>query len=258
MEGEKRNSIFHNITTAVLLFLFLKLAPAAGRFVANQFIFDAIDEYGRFTWIAIHHIVQMLLALFVIAITAKALKLDFGFGLGDKKTGVEFVKNFTVVAIVFALIWHLGAQVLGNVSMPNYPLNFTNIAGQLGFQLLLSGPSEEILFRALPITLLVYSFRESKIVCSFQENKVLKNEKLNISLENIIAALLFTLAHVSWSLNPFSISAGWVQLILSMVLGLWYGIAYQRSKSIIYPIAMHSIWNVVMVGARYIHLALLQ
>ena len=258
MENEKRNSIFHNITTVLILFLFLKLAPAAGRFVANQFIFDAIDEYGRFAWIAIHHIVQMLLALFVIAITAKALKLDFGFGLGDKKTGVEFVKNFTVTTLAFALIWHLGAQILGNVGTPDYPLNFTNIAGQLGFQLLLTGPSEEILFRALPITLLLYSFRESKVVYNFQQNMVLKNETLNISLENIIAAVLFTLAHVSWSLNPFSVSASWVQLTLSMILGLWYGVAYQKSKSIVYPMAMHSIWNVVMVGARYIHFAILQ
>jgi len=162
---------------------------------------------------------------------------------------VEFVAKFTVAALAFALIWQVGVQVLGNIGMPNYPLNFNNIAGRLGFQLLLSGPSEEILFRALPITLLVYSFRE---------NKVIKIKELEISLENIIAALLFTFAHVYWSLNPFSISASWFQLALSMVLGLWYGIAYKKSKSIIYPMAMHSIWNVVMVAARYIHLALLQ
>jgi len=258
LENDKRNSIFRNIIAILFLLLFQQLAPAAGRFIANQFIFDAIDEYGRFAWISVHHIVQMLLALFVIVTVAKALKLDFGFGLGDKKTGVEFVKNFTVTALAFALIWHLGAQVLGNVGTPNYPLNFNNIAGQLGFQLLLTGSSEEILFRALPITLLLYSFRESKVVYSFQQNRVLKNEKLNISLENIIAVLLFTLAHVSWSLNPFSVSASWTQLMLSMVLGLWYGVAYQKSKSIVYPMAMHSIWNVVMVGARYIHFAILQ
>ena len=250
MEDEKRNSIFHNITTVLLLFLFLKLAPAAGRFVANQFIFDTIDEYGRFAWISIHHIVQMLLALLVIAITAKTLKLDFGFGLGDKKTGVEFVKNFTVTAFVFALIWHLSAQILGNVGTPDYPLNFTNIAGQLGFQLLLTGPSEEILFRALPIIVLVWSFRESKTI--------IKMKELEISLENLIAAIFFTIAHVSWSLNPFSINASWIQLTLSIVLGLWYGLAYQKSKSIVYPMTMHSIWNLIMVGARYIHFAILQ
>ena len=257
MENEKRNGMFRTIVTVLLLLLFQQSASAAGRFIADRFTFDRIDAYGLFAWVSVHHVVQMLCAIILIIILAKVLKLDFGFGLGDRKTGVEFVANFAVAALAFALIWHLGAQALGNVGMPDYPLNFNHIAGQLGFQLLLSGPSEEILFRALPITLLAYSFRESKVVCSFQENRMLRNEKLHISLENIIAALLFTLAHVSWSLNPFSVCASWVQLTLSMILGLWYGIAYQKSKSILYPMAMHSIWNVVMVGARYIHLALL-
>jgi len=257
LENKKRNSIFHAIATILLLLLFQQSASAAGRFAANRFTYDRIDAYGTFAWVSVHHIVQMLLAILVMIAFVKVLNLDFGFGSGDRKTGVEFVINFTVVALVFALIWHLGAHALGNVGMPHYPLNFNNIAGALGFQLLLSGPSEEILFRALPITLLAYSFRESKVVYSFPKNKVLKNEPLHISLENIIAALLFTLAHVSWSLNPFSVSVSWVQLILSMVLGLWYGLAYQKSKSVIYPMAMHSIWNVVIVGARYIHLALL-
>ena len=249
MDNIKQNGIFHSITTVIPLLLFQQSAPGVGRFVANQFVFDTIDEYGLFAWISVHHIIQMLLAIIPIVVLTKILKLNFMFGFGNKKVGIEFVASLTIVALAFALIWHLGAQALGNVVMPNHPLNFNNIAGQLGFQLLLTGPSEEILFRALPITLLVYSFQESKVI-------EIKN--LGISLENIIAALLFTLAHVSWSLNPFSINAGWVQLTLSMVLGLWYGVAYQKSKSIIYPIAMHSIWNVIMVGARYIHLALQQ
>ena len=248
MENKKRNGIFHPVATVLFLLLFQQSASAVGRLVANRFTYDKIDEHGLFAWISVHHIVQMLLAVIVILIIVKVLKLDFGFGFGDKKIGMEFVKNFTVVALVFALIWHLSAQMLGNVRVPNYPLSFNNIVGQLGFQLLLTGPSEEILFRALPMVLLVYSFRKSK---------VLRNEKQNMSLENIISALLFTLAHVSWSFNPFSVSASLIQLMLSMMLGLWYGVAYEKSKSIVYPIAMHSIWNVVMVGARYIHLILL-
>ena len=247
MENKKQNGIFHNIVTVVFLLLFQQFASTAGRFVANKFTYNKIDEYGLFAWVSVHHIVQMLLAIVLIVIIAEVLKLDFGFTFGDRKAGMEHVANITVVAIIFALCWHLGTQFFGSVSA-SYPLNFTNIAGQFGFQLLLSGSSEEILFRALPMTLLIYSFRESKII---------RIKGLDISLENIIAALFFTFAHVSWSLNPFSVSASWVQLTLSMALGLWYGIAYQQSKSIMYPIAMHSIWNIIMVGARYIHLALL-
>jgi len=248
MENKKRNSLLHTTAIVLLLLLFQQAASGLGRFIADRFTYDNIDAYDRFAWVSVHHIIQMLCAIIVIVIAAKALKLDFGFRLGDKKAGIGFVIDITKAALIFALLWHLGTQMLGNVGMPDYPLNFTNIAGQFGFMLLLSGPSEEILFRALPITLLAYSFRESKVI---------RIKGVDLSLENIIAALLFTLAHVSWSLNPFSLSASWIQLTLSMVLGLWYGIAYKKSNSILYPMAMHSIWNVVMVGARYIHLALL-
>ena len=248
MENKIQNGIIHNTATILLLLLFQQLAMAVGRFIANRFTHDRIDEYGLFAWISVHHIVQMLLAILAIVMIAKVLNLEFGFGFGDRKTGIEHVANFTVVVLVYALIWRFVVHALGNASIPDYPLNFNNIAGQLGFQLLLSGPSEEILFRALPITLLVYSFRGSKII---------RNNRLNISLENIIAALFFSLAHVRWSLNPFSVSASWIQLILSFGCGLWYGVAYQKSKSVIYPMTMHSIWNVVVVGARYIHLAFL-
>jgi len=249
MEDEKRSSIFHAIAAVLFLLLFQQAASGLGRFVADRFTYDSIDVYGRFAWASVHHIVQMLCAIIVIVLIAKVWKLDFGFGLGDKKAGMEFVADITKAALVFALIWHLGAQLLGNVSMPDYPLNFNNVAGVFGFQLLLSGPSEEILFRALPITLLV---------CCFRESKVIRVRGVDIALENIIVAVLFTLAHVYWSLNPFSVRVSWVQLTLSMVLGLWYGAAYKKSKSILYPMAMHSVWNVVMVGARYIHLALLR
>lgn len=249
MENKKRNGIFHNITIVLLLLLFLQLAPAVGRFIASIFTYDKRVEYGIFTWISIHHIVQMILAIIVIVIIAKVFRLNFGFGLGDIKIGMTHVANFTIVVLVYSLIRHVVIHLLGNISMPNYPLNFNTIAGHIGFQLFLSGPSEEILFRALPMTILLCSFGQSKVI--------LRIKALEISLENMIAALFFTLAHIRFTLNPFSVNASWVQLILSFILGLWYGIAYTKSKSIIYPMAMHSIWNVVVVGARYIHLALL-
>jgi len=243
--NEKSNSIFRNTTIVLFLLLFQQLASAAGRIIANRFTFERIDEHGLFAWISVHHIVQMLLAIIAIVILIRILKLDFGFGFVNRKIGMKYVADFGIAALAFAVVWHFVAHILDNVRMPDYPLNFNNIAGQLGFQLLLSGLSEEILFRALPITLLLYGFQNSKVI---------RIGKLDISYENIIAAMLFTLAHIRWSLNPFSVNASLVQLILSMLLGLWYGVAYQRSKSVIYPIAMHSIWNTVMVGARYVHI----
>ena len=48
--------------------------------------------------------------------------------------------------------------VFGQGQAFDFPLNPKNVLGTLGFQLFLSGTSEEILYRALPVTVLVYVF----------------------------------------------------------------------------------------------------
>ncbi len=109
--------------------------------------------------------------------------------------------------------------------------------------MLLSGPSEEILFRAMPISVLIFWFGS---------NKKIKIVKWDISLIVIASAVLFSVAHIGWTVNPVSISMDYFQLIFAFVLGVVYGATYQKSGSIIYPITMHSITNVIMVGLGYV------
>ena len=71
-------------------------------------------------------------------------------------------------------------------------------------------------------------------------------------MEVIIAALLFAIAHIKWALSPFVISVNYFQLFYAFILGVAYGVAYQRSGSIVYPALMHSVSNVLMVGIGYL------
>ena len=81
--------------------------------------------------------------------------------------------------------------------------------------------------------------------------------KGSVTLEVILASLLFAFAHVSWSLSPLHFKADIFQVIYAFVLGTIQGIAYQRTRSILYPMLMHSISNVFMVGGGYLFAALL-
>ncbi|WP_083605511.1 CPBP family intramembrane glutamic endopeptidase [Proteiniborus sp. DW1] len=100
-----------------------------------------------------------------------------------------------------------------------------------------------MLFRALTIGILTFWSGS---------NKGRNFTKLNISYEVIVAAVLFSVAHIKWTINPFSISMNYFQLIYCFVLGIAYGKAYQESNSVIYPIIMHSVSNVILVGLGYI------
>lgn len=77
--------------------------------------------------------------------------------------------------------------------------------------------------------------------------------KINNNIQiGMIAVLLFSIAHISWSIHPFTLSFSWFQLAYAFLLGAVYGITYVKSKSIIYPMIMHGLSNFFMIGAGYI------
>ncbi len=104
---------------------------------------------------------------------------------------------------------------------------------------MLSGPSEELIFRGFAITMLALVIK----------GRIFKNQ---VSWTNIIAAAIFGVAHVKFSFAPFEASYSMFQVIYAIVLGLFYGDCYEKTKSVLYPMIMHSISNVVMVGATII------
>lgn len=212
--------------------------PLSGRFVANSFDLSRLDPDGSFLWISIHHITQAIVALIIIFVITRFKTLDFGFSLGNKEAGIKGLKAFMLFFSLYVLGAYLSTIFTGFQPF-QFPLTSRNIIGYLGFQLLLSGPSEEIIFRALSITLF------SLII-----NKTVWKDR--ISITNIYAAVIFGLAHVYIGFDPFQLSYSLFQVIYAMVLGYFYGMVYIKSKSVIYPMLMHSFSNVLMVGVTII------
>ena len=228
----------------LLLLVFQEVLGKVGRFVADLISYREFDPYKAFAWISVHHIAETLIALALILILSKQLKVDFGFSLGDRKKGNKFAVMYTIIFTGITLVVHILMLINNSLPVYDFPLNKNNILGTLGFQLLLSGPAEEILYRALPITILVYIFGKNVKV------------KWGVTLETIIASLLFAVAHMKWSLFPITFEADYFQLFYAFAQGIILGKAYQDSRSIIYPMFMHSISNVLMVGTGYLFLLL--
>lgn len=237
--------LLHGSLAFIALFLVQVLAGKSGWAVADLFSYDSLDPDHLFARLSVHHIVQMLIALAVITVLSKLIKADFGFGLGDSKKGLRYFLIFTAVIAVIALIYHIPMYVFGQGQAFDFPLTPKNILGTLGFQLFLSGTSEEILYRALPVTVLVYVFGKNIQI------------KGDFTLEVILASFLFTAAHIEWSLFPFSADFNLSQLFYAFAMGTVSGIVYQQSRSILYPMLMHSISNVLMVGTGYLFAVLL-
>lgn len=242
MKTLKHNRILCGILVFILLFIVQIFLGKAGHFLANMVSCQQIDPYGIFVGISIHHAVQMIIAIAIIFTLSKLKKIDFYFQLGDFRKGVKYVSMFTIAFAVISIALHILMYATNQLPVYTFPLDGRNIAGTLGFQLFLSGPSEEIVFRALPITVLTYVFGKNIPI------------KDNITLEVILASVLFSFAHITLSFNPFVFNVDYFKICYAFVLGTIQGVAYQRSKSILYPIIMHSFSNVLMVSIGYLFL----
>ncbi len=208
--------------------------------VADIFNYQSIDPDGSYAWISVHHMVQALIFLFIIIVILKKFKpLEFGFGWGNKQVGKRYVLLFSLIFGVGSIVSHLMVVLTSSFQQFPYSFTVTNIAGQMGFQLLLSGPSEELIFRAFAITMLAMVIK----------GRILGGK---VSVANIIAAAVFGLAHVSFSLAPFEVSYNLFQVIMAVSLGFIYGDCYEKTGSMFYPMMMHSISNIIMVGLTII------
>lgn len=228
-------NFFQKIMVMLILAFVLLIAPRIGSLVANLFDFSTIDPDGAFMWISVHHIVQALVIIPIMLIVSNTFKIKFNLGWGDKLEGMKYLKRFILVFTVYTLIAYLITMVSGGIVSFAYPLTTRNIAGYLGFQLLLSGPSEELIFRAFAISVFAGLVTDRRI------NK-------HLSFAVLFASIIFGIAHIGFSFNPFSISYSVFQVFYAIVLGYFYGDCYEKSRSIIYPMIMHSYSNVLMIG----------
>lgn len=219
-------------------------APRIGGLVADLFTYTRIDPDGAFAWISVHHVVQALIVLGIMVLLARTKNIDFGFGWGDPAVGFWYVRLFVFIFLGYIAVSMVIVLAAGTFQTFPYPLTTRNIAGQLAFQLFLSGPSEELIFRSFAITMLALYVRGSL-------------PGKHVSSANVIAAIVFGLAHVSVSLSPFALTYHPFQIVYAIGLGIVYGMCYEKSGSVYYPMMMHSITNVFAVGVSVIATAIL-
>jgi len=246
---------FKQVLWVLFLTVLLLGVPRLAGVFADLFDYTAIDPDGAFAWISVHHIAQAVVFLILMLVISKVSAIRFGFGWGDRQEGLKYLRLFVLIYIGYVVVHRIIVLVLtGSLPVFWHPLTARNIIGQLSFQLLLTGPSEELIFRAFAITMLglllkgvVFSNKDAgagKAVFTMLGGE--------LSVANLIAAVIFGLAHVRFTFAPFSASFETGQVVVAVILGLFYGVCYERSKSMIYPMLMHSFSNVVVVGVSIV------
>ncbi|MEW5846324.1 MAG: CPBP family intramembrane glutamic endopeptidase [Bacteroidota bacterium] len=220
-------------------------------FICAESIYPSIsfiDPDNSFLIISIHHIVQAFVAIVIIILygimRGIALK-DFGFRKAGFIDALKWLKFFIVT---WAIIQIISALILVNrfnqpIIFP-FSLNLQNILGYLSFQMFLSGPSEELLFRVIVITIL------------FDLTKNLLG-KQGFNLYAIcISTLIFMFDHINFCISPIGVAHfNVLQQITVMVFGVFYGWLFVKFKNYWIVALAHSALNLVIVLTSLILLA---
>jgi membrane protease YdiL (CAAX protease family) len=228
------------ISIAIIVGILLLGLPLVAGYIANILPNKKLDPDGSFWWISIHHIAQAFLfvPLFILAKRFNP-NIKFYLNKGDVSKGISYVWKFTLIFVIYTIISFAIVLISGTFTPFQHNINANNVIGYLGFQLLLSGPSEELIFRSFGVAIIAFIFPKRLVKGKF-------------SVANLYIAIIFALAHIGIYFSPFYLSFSWIQIIYAFVLGMIYGDCFEKTKSVFYPMILHSISNVIAVGATIV------
>ncbi len=189
----------------------------------------------------IHHLGQMVLALLVIIVILRGKLKDYGLNLNNRRLSQKYMLWFFLVYGVIVVLNFLPNFLAGRPEAFGFSHTAFNLWGWISFEVLMSGTSEEIFFRGLLQTFLSKAWKGS-----------IRIIKLEIPTAVIFAALIFTFAHVEVNFAPFAISYNIFQVVLAFVFGIFFGMAYDRTKSLLAPIITHNYANFIMYFIGYL------
>ncbi len=224
-----------------LVYVYQKYTSEIGWKVASLFDYIRVDNDGTFMMVSVHHIVMALITLGILYILHKWKNIDFKINFKVDDIGIKYTLIYCAACLAYYIIWYVVVGfILDSIAEFDYELNTINVLGTLGFQLFLSG-TEELMFRALPVGCLKAALgKDSK----FADTVIL-----------VLTSLLFMIAHIHFG-KPFLSQL--YSLVLVFIHGFMFGMVYLKSKSIVYPMIMHGVSNVISVGGCYVYMILSQ
>jgi membrane protease YdiL (CAAX protease family) len=229
------------VIPAVILLAFIILRST--RFITDLVwpLVSALDPDAVFLWKIIRHLLQLAFTVLVMTFVFKIDLRQMGFNLNKRRESLRIFGWFARVYLVVVILMLLPNILSGTAPSFDYALTAKNMAGVLGFQILLTGTAEEPLFRGMVMIVL------GKYMTGMHR---IGNSEIPSS--GVVAAILFTLAHVGFTISPFAITHfDPLQLFGAFVLGLFFAFVFHRTGSLLAPIIMHGYGNGILYVGRY-------
>lgn len=224
MDRIKLKSIFEVIFVVIFIRLILWLISLTN-------VYQFLNPI--FYWNYLSHFIFLIVPILIIGIKKRDFKK---YGLHLKTIKVDLISfSLLISGILIPPILAVFFNII-QFNLEKYPQQY--LLSTIIFQILITGFTEEILYRG---------YYQTRLNNAFKKSYNLKN--FNFGPGVFIVAVLFGLAHLLNPFNPFKgqFSLNIVGGIYTTLIGLILGFVREKTESIIAPSLIHGFYNGVIV-----------
>jgi uncharacterized protein len=237
----KRNIKWTLKRIIVLLLSFLltlvipKIASAMALWLHNHVIH--VDGY----WIsALHQVFQALIAILLLKLWLRKPFSELGFRLGNIAQGTKLTVIFLIMWTGIVVVYYIGALHLypgfAQYIRGYYSPDREHMIKSLSYVGTMTGLGEEPLYRAL-VLLPLMKYWDSNI----------RIGRLKLPYAVLVSGLIFAAGHIEFTFIPLRlVSIDYLQVTFNFILGIWWGMIFLRTKSLLWSVLAHNGSNFMM------------
>lgn len=223
----KLEPIAKMLTVAVVVIVLIAFI-----FIGFMLLPDYESLMNESGWIlaALVHIPQFLIPFLLIYYVSKGNLKEYGFNLREVPHFTH--KRMFGIGVFFGLVFSLSyvIQLVTDVPLDiPYPVTPLNIVGNMTFQWIIVGVSEETMFRGLIQTYLMERL---------EGNVEIAGREFHVG--TVIAAIFWGGFHFINVLVGMPINAAFFLVLITSAIGLLMGYAYQKTGSLLTTIVIHN------------------
>jgi membrane protease YdiL (CAAX protease family) len=235
----KPDPILKMLSVTIIVALAIVFAYAVIRMNPN---FESIVEHSSWIIADIVHIPQFVIPFLLIFLISSGKISEFGFNFRPKSSSLTHAKMF-VLGLIFGILMSIQpiTQYIkgGPIDIPQ-PVNAASFLGNMTFQWVVVGLSEETMFRGLIQTYLIINLSGHFRIVGHE-----------LHIGTIIGAIIWGLFHI---INILVMPFGSVlaTVVITTLAGLMMGYAYQETRSLLTTIIIHNTLFGVPLTISYI------
>ncbi|QHQ63389.1 CPBP family intramembrane metalloprotease [Anaerocolumna sedimenticola] len=238
---KQRNAkrIIEKILVFLLLFLITLVIPRIA--TATALWLQSRIIYGdRYMINVLHQLFQGLLAVLTLKLLLRKPFAELGFKWGGSAQGIKYTGCFlglwTGIVVVFYIVSLHLYPGFAQYIMSYYPPDSEYMIIALSYAGTMPGLGEEPLYRALVLLPLM----------KYWDGNV-RIGRLELPHAVLISGLIFAIGHIGFTFIPFRlVSIDYLQVAFNFILGIWWGMIFIKTKSLLWLVIAHNGSNFIM------------